>query len=115
MMAAVIETAEEGGVDLFLAYGIKTGRDDNKNDDEAEDAVGAQAGDDAELRAAELCAAELRAVELCAAELRAAELRQAEVRAAELRAAELRTEEERAAEVRGSELLVRTISGNQTT
>ncbi|CAI6012420.1 unnamed protein product [Closterium sp. NIES-65] len=109
MMAAVIEAAEEGGVDPFIAYaGIEAGSDDEDgNDDNADDADGVQAGNDdklraAEVRAAEVCAAEVRAAELRAAEVRAAEIWAAELRAAELRAAEVRAAEDRAAAVRAA-------------
>ncbi|CAI5979329.1 unnamed protein product [Closterium sp. NIES-64] len=109
MMAVVIEAAEEGGVDPFIAYGIEAGSDDEDgNYDDADDVDGVQAGNDDELRAvevraAEVCAAKVRAVEVRAAELRAAELRAAELRAAEIRAAEIRAAEIRAAEVRAVE------------
>ncbi|CAI5979321.1 unnamed protein product [Closterium sp. NIES-64] len=109
MMAVVIEAAEEGGVDPFIAYGIEAGSDDEDgNYDDADDVDGVQAGNDdelraAEVRAAEVCAAKVRAVEVRAAELRAAELRAAELRAAEIRAAEIRATEIRAAEVRAVE------------
>ncbi|CAI6010383.1 unnamed protein product [Closterium sp. NIES-65] len=108
-MAVVIEAAEEGGVDPFIAYGIEAGSDDEDgNYDDADDVDGVQAGNDDELRAvevraAEVCAAKVRAVEVRAAELRAAELRAAELRAAEIRAAEIRAAEIRAAEVRAVE------------
>ncbi|CAI6001040.1 unnamed protein product [Closterium sp. NIES-65] len=108
-MAVVIEAAEEGGVDPFIAYGIEAGSDDEDgNYDDADDVDGVQAGNDdelraAEVRAAEVCAAKVRAVEVRAAELRAAELRAAELRAAEIRAAEIRATEIRAAEVRAVE------------
>ncbi|CAI5935905.1 unnamed protein product [Closterium sp. NIES-65] len=104
IVCTVIEAAEEGGVDPFIAYGIKAGSDDEDgNDDDADDADGVQAGNDDELRAAEVCAAEVRAAEVRAVELRAAELWAAELRAAEIRAAEIRAAEIRAAEVRAVE------------
>ncbi|CAI5482016.1 unnamed protein product [Closterium sp. Yama58-4] len=107
MMAEVIKAVEEGGADPFLAYGIETGSDDDEmNDDEAEDAVGAQAGDDADLRTAELRAAELCAGEVRVAELHDAEVHKAELCAAEVRAVELRAPDERVAEVRASEVYI---------
>ncbi|CAI5526314.1 unnamed protein product [Closterium sp. Naga37s-1] len=115
MMAAVIEATEEGGVDPFLAYGIEAGSDDIElDDDEADDAVGAQAGDDAELRAAELRAAELCAAEVRAAELRAAEVRASEARAAEAFAAEARAAQLRAAKVRATDRAPPTSHQNET-
>ncbi|CAI5968406.1 unnamed protein product [Closterium sp. NIES-65] len=117
----VIEAAEEGGVDPFIAYGIEAGSDDEDgNYDDADDVDGVQAGNDDELRAvevraAEVCAAKVRAVEVSgrrsfgrrsfrAAELRAAEIRAAEIRAAEIRAAEVRAVEDRAAAVRAADV-----------
>ncbi|CAI5528258.1 unnamed protein product [Closterium sp. Naga37s-1] len=115
MMTAVLEAAEEGGAIPFGDFGIEAGSDDDElNDDDADDAVGAQAGTDAELREAEVRAAELCASEMRAAELRAAELRASELRAAEARAAELRSAELRAAEVCQTDKATPTSHQNET-
>ncbi|CAI5535357.1 unnamed protein product [Closterium sp. Naga37s-1] len=115
VVCTVMEAAEEGGAIPFGNFGIEACSDDDKlNDDDADDAVGAQAGTNAELREAEVRAAELCALEMRAAELRAAELCASEVRAAEARAAELRSAELRAAEVRQTDKATPTSHQNET-
>ncbi|CAI5965517.1 unnamed protein product [Closterium sp. NIES-65] len=115
MMSAVMEAAEEGGAIPFGDFGIEACSDDDElNDDDADDAVGAQAGTDSELHEAEVRVAELCASEMRAAELRAAELGASEVCAAEARAAELRSAELRAAEVRQTDKATPTSHQNET-